>query len=320
MSLPILSVIVPVYKTEQYLDACVKSIQAQTLKNLEIILVDDGSPDRCPQMCDEFKNQDSRIKVIHQKNGGLSKARNTGIKDAKGKYITFVDSDDTIEPDTYEGNINFMESHTDVDVVQFPTKRIGWGDQFCHKPGYFRGRRALIINNYKDSPIDNTVCMKIFRREIFDKIMFHEGHVHEDKMFVLQMLQHINVLYISDTGCYNYYRRDNSIQTTDSFNKVCDWIDTEVTTLKCIFDYPETKNDWIGRWMYNVRWLMYQKLKHHEWNVLPLLVKLKTVTPSFSIQTSIKDIFWYFYIKVFGINNFHGFYLIILKYHNSNKL
>ena len=87
----LLSIIVPVYKTEPFLDACVKSIQAQTLQDWEMILVDDGSPDRCPEMCDQYAANDSRISVIHQKNGGLSKARNSGISVARGKYIAFVE-------------------------------------------------------------------------------------------------------------------------------------------------------------------------------------------------------------------------------------
>src|SRR5574344_2644299 len=99
---PLISIIVPVYKVEQYLDECVQSIRNQTYTNLEIILVDDGSPDRCPEMCDEYAKQDSRIKVIHKKNGGPSSARNIGLNAASGLYIGFVDSDDVIAPNMYE--------------------------------------------------------------------------------------------------------------------------------------------------------------------------------------------------------------------------
>ncbi|MBO7489148.1 MAG: glycosyltransferase family 2 protein [Bacteroidales bacterium] len=319
MSSPILSIIVPVYKTEQYLDSCVKSIVAQTLQDWEMILVDDGSPDNCPMMCDQYAANESRIKVIHQENGGLSRARNQGILLARGKYIAFVDSDDDIESDTYKGNINFMEEHPDVDVVQFPARRIGWGDQFYHEPNkYYRGRKELILNNYKDSPIDNTVCMKIFRRELFDTILFREGHVHEDKTFILEMLKHINCLYISDIGCYNYYRRENSIQTTDSYNKTSDWIDTEVTTLKNLYEFPELKSEWIGRWMYNVRWLMNLQYKHPDWDVLPLLKYLRSVTPQFNFNAKAKDMFWYCYIRTLGVKQFHRHYLHLLQLHKES--
>ena len=97
-----ISVVVPVYNVEEYLDQCVESLVGQTYKNLEVILVDDGSPDNCPAMCDEWAERDNRIKVIHKENGGVSSARNAALDIASGDYIGFVDSDDWIEPDMYE--------------------------------------------------------------------------------------------------------------------------------------------------------------------------------------------------------------------------
>lgn len=115
MQKPLVSVIVPVYKVEDYLDKCVKSIVAQTYENLEIILVDDGSPDNCPSMCDSWAQKDSRIKVIHKENGGVSSARNSALDAAAGDYICFVDSDDFIEPNA----VGYMlENIGDADVIQ----------------------------------------------------------------------------------------------------------------------------------------------------------------------------------------------------------
>lgn len=318
MSTPLLSIIIPIYKKEPYLSACIDSILAQTFQDWELILVDDGSPDKSPEICDNYAATDNRIKVIHQENGGVSRARNQGVLHSTGKYISFVDADDDIDPDTYEGNILFLEHHPEVDVVQFPARRIGWGDQFYHEPDkYYKGTKELILNNYMDYPIDNTVCMKIFRRQLFEKVHFREGHVHEDKMFVLEMLKHIDILYISGIGHYNYHRRDNSILTTDSYNKTSDWIDTEIATLKCIYEYPETKHDWIRRWMYNIRWLMNLRLNHPGWNVVPLLYLLNEIKPRFSIHAAIKDLFWLLYIKLFGIKIFHNNYLKLLQKHNK---
>ena len=99
---PLISVVVPIYKVEKYLPQCIESIINQTYQNLEIILVDDGSPDNCPQICDDYAAKDKRIRVIHQPNGGLGKAYNNGIATAKGDYIGLVESDDFIEPDMYE--------------------------------------------------------------------------------------------------------------------------------------------------------------------------------------------------------------------------
>ena len=111
MSQALISVIIPVYKVEKYLDRCLESIVNQTYKNLEIILIDDGSPDNCPAICDEYAQKDSRIKVIHKANGGVSSARNKGIDVATGDYIGFVDSDDWIEPDMYETLIKNAEQY-----------------------------------------------------------------------------------------------------------------------------------------------------------------------------------------------------------------
>ena len=122
MQQPLLSVIVPIYNVENYLDRCVESIVNQTYKNLEIILVDDGSPDNCPRMCDKWAEKDSRIKVVHKENGGLSDARNAGIPLTKGEIISFIDSDDWIEPAAYESLYNQAYRET-VECVMFSYHR-----------------------------------------------------------------------------------------------------------------------------------------------------------------------------------------------------
>ena len=121
--MPIVTVVVPVYKVEKFLERCVTSLKNQSLRDIEIILVDDGSPDTCPAMCDAFAMQDVRIRVIHKKNGGLSSARNAGLKAAGGKYVGFVDSDDDVEPDMYEKMLAVIESEN-VDFVMSDYLRI----------------------------------------------------------------------------------------------------------------------------------------------------------------------------------------------------
>ena len=109
--MPNVSIIIPIYNVEQYLRRCVDSVLQQTLENIEIILVDDGSPDNCPLICDQYKAQDNRVKVVHKKNGGLSSARNAGLKIATGEYILFLDSDDWIEPETAEELVSIAEKY-----------------------------------------------------------------------------------------------------------------------------------------------------------------------------------------------------------------
>ena len=107
---PKVSIVVPVYNVEKYLDRCIQSLRNQTVRDIEIILVDDESPDNCPALCDRYALEDARIKVVHKKNGGLSSARNAGLKAAAGKYVGFVDSDDDVELDMYERMLSVIES------------------------------------------------------------------------------------------------------------------------------------------------------------------------------------------------------------------
>ena len=132
----LISVIVPAYKTEKYIRQCVDSILNQTYKNLEIILVDDGSPDKCPEICDAYAKQDDRIIVIHQDNAGVSAARNKALDICRGDYISFVDSDDWLEPETYDSVMQAIHQHN-VDVVLFAANVIESGMKTGVRFDYF---------------------------------------------------------------------------------------------------------------------------------------------------------------------------------------
>lgn len=158
---PILTIVVPVYKVEKYINRCVESLVSQTLKNLQIILVDDGSPDSCPEMCDQWAERDSRIIVIHKSNGGLSSARNAGLKIAAGKYIGFVDSDDDVECDMYEKMIAKAEEHK-VDFVMSDYHRISMDGEDCIK--------TLPIDSgyYDREKIRSVIFPELIMKEIID--------------------------------------------------------------------------------------------------------------------------------------------------------
>lgn len=316
MMSPILSIIVPVYKVENYLDDCVQSIIHQTLKNWELILVDDGSPDKCPLICDDYAAKDLRIKVLHIANGGQSRARNKGIEVAKGRFITFVDSDDDIAYNTYKDNIDFMVQHPEIDILQFPQKRIGWGDNFVKQTNvFYKGKKELFLHNYNDLQIDNTIWSKIYKRESIGPIRFREGHLHEDKMFILDLLKNVEVVYISNIGCYNYYKREGSILNTFSYSRLEDWIYTEIETLDYMYEFPELKKEWIPRWMYNVRMLIVEKKKHNDWNIICLLKNINDHRPGITfINVPIKDVVSALFIKVFGIQMYYNLYLWVLKH------
>lgn len=210
---PLISVIVPVYKVEPYLDRCVQSIVGQTYKNLEILLVDDGSPDQCPQMCDQWAQRDARIRVIHKENGGLSSARNAGIDAAKGDYLYFVDSDDYIAPSLCERIMDLFAQY-DVDIVTFDCCRIdkngkdmGGTETICD--GFLSQEAAL--EKLMRGHINNYAVNKIYRRRVFDDIRFPEGRVWEDMATAYKLFLQADRIYCCSERLYYYCERGDSI-------------------------------------------------------------------------------------------------------------
>ena len=216
----LISIIVPIYKVENTLDQCVKSIMNQTYRDLEIILVDDGSPDRCPKMCDEYAKQDDRIKVIHKKNGGLSEARNIGLKEASGDYIMYIDSDDYIEADSCERLLEGMQ--TDVDLVVGVIKEIRENGIVYQKhtniiPGKVYVTREFVIRSIEKNEWYAPAVLNLYRREFLIKnnLFFKVGYFFEDiEMLPRLFLTAKKVVYV-DYPFYNYVIRENSIMTSD---------------------------------------------------------------------------------------------------------
>ena len=188
----LVSVIVPIYKVEDYLDECVKSIVGQTYKNIEIILVDDGSPDHCPQKCDEWAKNDLRIRVVHKQNGGLSSARNAGLDVAKGEYIAFVDSDDFITPDYVEVMYNRICNDKSVGIVSGMIYRYTNGQTTPFKKLWdLKDERITSSDKFRISSINQTVSYtvwnKIYRAELLDNVRFREGRTNEDTLFMYDL-------------------------------------------------------------------------------------------------------------------------------------
>jgi len=201
----IVSVIVPVYKVEKYLDRCVESIVNQNYKNLEIILVDDGSPDNCPEMCDEWAKKDTRIKVIHKENGGLSDARNAGIKIATGRYLVFVDSDDYIDQ-------NFSSVLKKVRGADFSILNSYWLNNVGNeKNNTISNIEGIISTQYLIDIIDvnskiNSACMKICNREFIIKnnLYFDVGILYEDMVWTMKTLNIIGIVNMINDSYYHY--------------------------------------------------------------------------------------------------------------------
>lgn len=202
---PFLSVIVPVYRVETTLDECVRSIVSQSFADLQLILVDDGSPDACPAMCDSWAKRDGRISVVHKPNGGLSDARNAGIGIAEGELLMFVDSDDILAPDTVKPLVVRMIGHPEIDILEFPVIRVFSGGR-CQRLD-MKPRRFADMSDYwlKAKAYTHTYAWnKVYRRELFSTVRFPVGKVFEDVWTLPLLLDEARVVEQVPSGCYVY--------------------------------------------------------------------------------------------------------------------
>lgn len=243
----VVSVIVPIYNVEQYLTHCIKTILQQSYKNLEIILVDDGSPDNCGKMCDEFAEQDRRIKVIHKQNGGLSDARNAGIDVATGDYITFIDSDDYVMPDMIESLMNIIvKENTDIAQCKFVRSRNDFTDEQQHESSqsekftvYFDDRMSAYL---KDKKINTVAWGKIYKRSLFNGIKFPVGRLHEDVFTTYKLIHEAGSVAVTDYVGYVYRINENSITTSNFFPKKLDSVYGEIERAEFIKkNYPDLR-------------------------------------------------------------------------------
>lgn len=228
-----LSVVVPVYKVEKTLVKCVDSILHQGVTDIEIILVDDGSPDKCPEICEALANKHSCVNVIHKKNGGLSSARNAGIKIAKGDYITFVDSDDFLEDNSYKALIEILEKHTEYDILEFPVM-VFYGSSrehvlsFDNKEYYNANEYWLNCRAYAHAYAWN----KIYRKSMFDDVKYPEGKVFEDAWTLPLLLKKAKCVATCNKGYYYYCDNSEGITNTAGGKQMKMLLDAHITALK----------------------------------------------------------------------------------------
>lgn len=226
-----ISVVVPVYNVEAYLERCICSLTGQSCPNLEIILVDDGSTDGSFSICQQYAGRDSRIKLIHKENGGLASARNAGMEAATGEYLGFVDSDDWVSPDTYQKMADLIELHH-PDVIRFGYQKVADGrvtGRYClqYEEGLYTGGSLHRIQldtintehvlDYRQTRI-LSACTGLYRRELLEasriRFVSEREILNEDYLFVLQAVQAASSLYVSKAELYSYDTRPNSLTTT----------------------------------------------------------------------------------------------------------
>jgi len=205
-------VIVPVYGVEKYLEECIESILCQTYTDLEVILVDDGSPDRCGEICDRYAQIDSRILVVHQNNAGAAAARNAGLRMAGGEYIAFVDGDDYLEPNAYENLLDALLTH-DADIVQGKFRNIYVNGSTIPNDG--EETLCFSASAYLARFTADWTCAltpdKLFRRSVLTNVFYEEGHLIDDEFFTYRAVMNSGKTVWIPTLVYNYRQRASSV-------------------------------------------------------------------------------------------------------------
>ncbi len=235
MEKDLISIIIPVYKVEKYLEKCIESVLKQTYTNLQVILVDDGSPDNCGKICDEYAKKDSRIEVIHKVNGGLSDARNVGIAKAKGKYIGFVDSDDYIKEDMYEILINLIKEY-DADVSICNLYEVIEGKEYIRNKenGIKEYNRIDILKEVLlDKNIQSYACNKLYKKELFNEIKYPIGKKYEDIGTTFYIFEKCNKVVVTSEPEYYYLKRADSLVNNVTESTVLDY--TEIIIQRYLY-------------------------------------------------------------------------------------
>ncbi len=262
---PLISVIVPVYNVEQYLRRCVDSILAQTYSHLEVILVDDGSPDRCGEICDEYAQADPRVHVIHRKNGGLSAARNSGLDFCHGEYIGFVDSDDYIQRDMYEQLLaDVTRYHTLLAFCHTDVIRKGKGDGKHYGLGSKVKTKEYVMERALKESIWWSAWTKLYHRSLFDQLRYPEGKTNEDLPVTIRIFDLCDHIVINYNKLYCYCIRENSITTSRLNPRKFDIIDNASDVISFLQGkHPELVPAAKGILLVNALRLLLS-LRHHQ--------------------------------------------------------
>ncbi len=294
-----ISVIVPIYNVEKYLEKCIQSIQSQTYRDIEIILVDDGSPDDCGRICDKYKEGDSRIKVIHKLNGGLSDARNAGIEVASGDFISFIDSDDYIHPQMLEILYhNLISAKTDISVCAF--REVSENEEIAinqiSEPVQTETFADEQVMNqlYERNLITVVAWNKLYRREIFAHNRYCKGKIHEDEFLIHHLLHACKRIVYTKQPLYFYVQRKSSITGAVKWNQVSDGWQAYKERLQFLKDNSyEQMHIWTKLHMLHYIVVYYEKLTSvaqaeallQEWrNAFKALYKERVVKDNMSKQ------------------------------------
>lgn len=264
----LVTIIIPVYKVEEYIDKSMESVLAQTYKDLEIILIDDGSPDNCGRICDEYAAKDPRIVVIHQENKGLSGARNAALDIMKGDALTFVDSDDTIDPHYVEYMVDDMEKY-DADIVECQIVDV-YSDREIRKD-YLK--EPLVCTPEEALEMDMgarggavSACAKLYKKHIFKKHRFKVGRIVEDAFALIDSMSQAEKIVIDPRSLYYYYHRSDSITTLKFNERSLDTLKAYRQNLKIVKNkFPGALTGALFRYDWSFLWVLDRILLDDDW-------------------------------------------------------
>ncbi len=323
---PLISIILPIYNVEKYLSKCLDSIIHQTYENLEIILVDDGSTDACPEICDKYAKQDSRIKVIHQENMDVSGARNTGLANVSGEYISFIDPDDYVAKD-YIGYLFQLLKDNQCDMAIC-------GMTFVYEDGASKTKinsiETEILNSFDalefmlyQKKINNSPCAKLYKRELFDGIIYPLNKRYEDLGTTYKLIMKCNTIVIGNQPYYYYFQSKNSIVRSEFNSKTLDILDMVYQLEKDVLKvYPNLINAVQSRILnanfFVIRQLPKKKYKN-EYYKIKENIKLTRIDvlkdPKSRLKTKLGIL-----VSFFGISMLKLFYSLLNRVYFVKKL
>lgn len=301
-----ISVIVPIYKVEECLCRCVDSLLAQTFSDFELILVDDGSPDRCGGICDEYAKLDSRIVVIHKENGGLSDARNAGLAVARGEYIAFVDSDDWVAPG-YLDKLHAVLCDTGADICECEVFRTD--GESCGETGsgdvQIYDTVSALAQLIQEGAFYQHVWNKLYRRETIGDIFFPKGKTNEDEFWTYRIFGRANRVAKIDNVLYNYFQRPGSIMGSGYSLKRLDALEAKAQRQHYLEEfYPELSGKGKVNFYFSCVYAAQMSIKYLEEpelaqarQIIEAYVKGKTLLKSEQLYLSGGSKFWYAILK-----------------------
>lgn len=307
--MPQLSIIIPVYKVEDTLSKCVQSIIGQTFYDWELILVDDGSPDHCGTMCDEWAHRDSRIYVIHKQNGGLSDARNAGIEIATGEFITFVDSDDFIAPDTYFEVLRKFENINDCDIVEYPFyEKYNSKEETLHSLCDHCYSSATDYWYLEEAYRHCFAWNKVYRRSLFDDIRYPKGRLYEDILTLPILLGKARKVVTCSKGLYYYVYTPTGITGNINAELLEELLAAHLEAVQIMSaDLTSSQTQLQYLTLMNVQLDVYRYSKHPSKE----LIRIPSRTLPLSIAKNKKDVVKIILLNILGLKNmcrlYHSF-------------